>query len=80
MAISVFTIFDDTYWAPAASVDDWDRLSGVNAKGTFLCYKYAAQQMIKQGRGGRIIGASPSSGKRGEHVVHEPVNWSRFEL
>lgn len=37
----------------------------VNARGTFLCYKYAAQQMIKQGRGGRIIGASSILGKIG---------------
>ena len=37
----------------------------VNARGPFLCYKYAAQQMIKQGRGGRIIGASSIIGKSG---------------
>lgn len=39
----------------------------INARGTFLCYKYAAEQMIKQGasRGGRIIGAASSWGKRG---------------
>ena len=35
----------------------------VNAHGPFLCYKYAARQMIKQGRGGRIIGASSAAGK-----------------
>ena len=39
-----------------ATVEEWDRLFSVNARGTFLCYKYAAIQMIKQGRGGRIIG------------------------
>lgn len=37
----------------------------VNAKSVFLCYKYAAEQMIKQGVGGRIIGASSVAGKRG---------------
>lgn len=37
-------------------MEEWDRLFSVNARGTFLCYKYAAIQMIKQGRGGRIIG------------------------
>jgi NAD(P)-dependent dehydrogenase (short-subunit alcohol dehydrogenase family) len=37
----------------------------VNARGPFLCYKYAAQQMIKQERGGRIIGASSILGKSG---------------
>lgn len=43
----------------------------VNAKGTFLCYKYAGLQMIGQGWGGRIIGASSLSGKRGECAVHD---------
>lgn len=28
----------------------------VNVRGTMLCYKYAAKQMIAQGRGGRIVG------------------------
>ncbi|GLB40877.1 putative KR domain containing protein [Lyophyllum shimeji] len=45
--------------------DDWDTLFAVNAKGTFLCYKYAGAQMIAQGRGGRIIGACSVAGKRG---------------
>ncbi|KAF8993614.1 hypothetical protein BDQ17DRAFT_1545961 [Cyathus striatus] len=46
-------------------VDDMDRHYEVNTRGTFLSYKYAAQQMIKQGRGGRIIGASSIAGKQG---------------
>lgn len=50
-------------------MDDWDRLFAVTAKGTFLCYKYAAQQMIKQGRGGRIIGASSLSKETGSTNV-----------
>jgi NAD(P)-dependent dehydrogenase (short-subunit alcohol dehydrogenase family) len=33
----------------------------VNARGTMLCYKHAGKQMVAQGRGGRIIGAFPSS-------------------
>ena len=37
----------------------------INARGPFLCYKYAAEQMIKQGHGGRIIGASSVAGKQG---------------
>jgi len=44
---------------------DWDRLFEVNVRGTFLCYKYAAQQMLAQNRGGRIVGASSVAGKRG---------------
>ncbi|KAG6808457.1 hypothetical protein H0H92_004054 [Tricholoma furcatifolium] len=38
--------------------DDWDKLFAVNGKGVFFCYKYAGEQMIFQGHGGRIIGAS----------------------
>jgi NAD(P)-dependent dehydrogenase (short-subunit alcohol dehydrogenase family) len=50
-----------------SSVESWDKIMAVNARGVFLCYKYAAQQMIAQGsaRGGRIIGASSVYGKRG---------------
>ena len=39
-----------------ATAEDLDRILRVNVGGTFLCYKYAARQMIAQGRGGRIIG------------------------
>lgn len=37
------------------TADDWQRTFAVNGLGTFLLIKYAAQQMVKQGRGGRII-------------------------
>ncbi|KAG8701411.1 hypothetical protein FRC11_012193, partial [Ceratobasidium sp. 423] len=42
--------------------EDFDRVMNVNCKGTLYCYRAAAVQMIKQGRGGRIIGASSSAG------------------
>ncbi|KZT70393.1 NAD(P)-binding protein [Daedalea quercina L-15889] len=45
--------------------EEWDRVMAVNIRGTMLQYKYAARQMIKQGRGGRILGASSVAGKRG---------------
>lgn len=48
-----------------ATVDEWDRLFSVNVRGTFLCYKHAAEIMVKQGRGGRIIGACSIAGKKG---------------
>ena len=38
------------------STSDLNRVLSVNVQGTFNCYKYAARQMIEQGRGGRIIG------------------------
>ncbi|KAJ6482561.1 NAD-binding protein [Mycena sanguinolenta] len=46
------------------SAEQWDKVMAVNARGTFLCYKHAGLQMIAQGRGGRIIGASSFAGKK----------------
>ncbi|KAI0765288.1 hypothetical protein C8Q74DRAFT_1287426 [Fomes fomentarius] len=47
------------------SVEDWDRVLEVNARGAFLCVKHAARHMVAQGRGGRIICASSDAGKIG---------------
>ncbi|CAE6508487.1 unnamed protein product [Rhizoctonia solani] len=44
------------------SEEDFDRTMGINCKGVLYCYRAAATQMIKQGRGGRIIGASSMAG------------------
>ncbi|KAH7890539.1 hypothetical protein F5I97DRAFT_39944 [Phlebopus sp. FC_14] len=44
-------------------LDLWEKVMAVNARGPFLCYKHAATQMIKQGRGGRLIAASSAAGK-----------------
>ncbi|TFY72045.1 hypothetical protein EVG20_g954 [Dentipellis fragilis] len=43
-------------------VEDFDRIYAINVRGPMLCYKYAAIQMIAQGRGGRIIGKSTRCG------------------
>ena len=42
---------------------DWDRIHRVNAKGVFFCMQRAAQQMIAQGQGGRIINIASIAGK-----------------
>ncbi len=34
---------------------DFEKVIAINLKGVFLCTKYASEQMIKQGEGGRII-------------------------
>ncbi len=34
---------------------DFEKVLAINLKGVFLCTKYAAEQMIKQGKGGKII-------------------------
>jgi len=44
---------------------DWDYTMDINAKGTFLCTKPVVQQMIKQGKGGKIICVSSLAGKIG---------------
>ncbi|KAF8881758.1 hypothetical protein BD779DRAFT_1675272 [Infundibulicybe gibba] len=47
------------------TLDDWERLFAINSRGVFLCYKYAGEYMINQGRGGRLIAASSIAGKQG---------------
>jgi NAD(P)-dependent dehydrogenase (short-subunit alcohol dehydrogenase family) len=47
------------------SLERWEKVISVNLGGVFLCYKHAAKQMLKQGRGGRIVGASSIAGKQG---------------
>lgn len=55
-----------------AAEKQWDEVLRINTKGVFFCYKYAAKQMVAQGRpGGRIIGASSFAGKQGKLI---PLN------
>jgi len=54
---------------PETSVAAFDKQMMVNARGVMLCYKHAAKQMIAQGRGGRIVGASSMAGKQGQAML-----------
>jgi len=56
------------------TVEDWDNVLFVNAKGVMLCYKYATIQMTKQGRGGRIIGACSVAGKQAHQSLQFEVS------
>ncbi|KAI0823240.1 acetoin reductase family protein [Trametes gibbosa] len=58
--------------------EELDRVLGVNFKGTFFSYKYAAMQMIKQGTGGRMVGAASISSKRGypEQAVYSATKFA----
>ena len=47
------------------SEDEWDQVLQVHLKGTFACAQAAARVMKAQGRGGRIINTSSSSGLLG---------------
>ena len=42
---------------------DWDRIHRVNAKGAFFCMQRAAEHLINQGEGGRIINIASIAGK-----------------
>lgn len=44
---------------------EYDRVHAVNGRSVFLCYTEAARQMIAQGGGGKIIGASSIAGHKG---------------
>jgi meso-butanediol dehydrogenase/(S,S)-butanediol dehydrogenase/diacetyl reductase len=52
----------------AFSEADWDLVMDVNLKGTFLCAKAVAPQMMQQRRG-RIINLSSIAGKRGNAMT-----------
>ena len=45
------------------TVEDWDRIHRVNARGVFFCLQRAAREMIDSGRGGRIINIASIAGK-----------------
>jgi hypothetical protein len=74
LSLKVSTPWDfQTRWSNefSATKEDFDRILSVNVTGTFLCYKYAALQMIKQGRGGSILGAASMASKQGPHLFYE---------
>jgi len=45
--------------------EDWDTVQRVNLKGTFLCSRVVAREMIRRGQGGKIIIISSTAGMRG---------------
>jgi D-sorbitol dehydrogenase (acceptor) len=47
----------------------FDKLFAVNVKGLFFTLQAAAAQMVKQGRGGKIINMASQAGRRGEALV-----------
>ncbi|KAK0235119.1 NAD(P)-binding protein [Armillaria nabsnona] len=61
------------------TAEEWDQVFAVNTRGVFLCYKYAAIQMVKQGWGGRIIGANSLAGMRAQSRVC-PYSSSKFAV
>ena len=49
--------------------ENFDRVFRVNTKGLFFTLQAVARQMVKQGRGGKIINMSSQAGRRGEALV-----------
>lgn len=49
--------------------ESFDRLYEVNVAGALFTMQAAARQMIKQGRGGKIINMASQAGRRGESLV-----------
>jgi NAD(P)-dependent dehydrogenase (short-subunit alcohol dehydrogenase family) len=50
------------------SEEDWEKTMRVNLKGTFLCSRAVAKEMIPRKRG-RIVNISSISGKSGEELI-----------
>jgi NAD(P)-dependent dehydrogenase (short-subunit alcohol dehydrogenase family) len=50
------------------TIDDWEKSMNVNLKGTFLCCRAAAKEMIPRKRG-RIVNISSIGGKEGEEFI-----------
>lgn len=42
--------------------EEWDQVLDINLKGTFLCTQAAAREMVKQGRGGKIVNMASIDG------------------
>ncbi len=50
------------------TVEDWEKSMGVNLRGTFLCSRAAAKEMIPRKRG-RIVNIASIGGKEGEEFI-----------
>ena len=59
--------------------DAWDLVQRINVRGTFLCSRAVARDMIRRGRGGKIIILSSEAGKRG-HAGLAAYCTSKFAL
>ncbi len=49
--------------------EDWARVSSINTEGVLFTMQAVARQMIKQGRGGKVVNLSSQAGRRGEALV-----------
>ncbi|KHN99355.1 oxidoreductase, short chain dehydrogenase/reductase family [Metarhizium album ARSEF 1941] len=54
-------------------VSQFRRILDVNAAGSFICARAAARQMVRQGRGGRIVLSASVS-------AHRAAEWARYGI
>jgi 2-deoxy-D-gluconate 3-dehydrogenase len=50
------------------SVEEWDSVLAVNLNAAFILAKYAAESMVRRGRGGKIINVSSIAGNAGSPI------------
>ena len=52
---------------PIIELDEetWDKVQSINIKGTFLCCREVAKELVKKGNGGKIINISSTAGLKG---------------
>ncbi|CUA67570.1 3-oxoacyl-[acyl-carrier-protein] reductase FabG [Rhizoctonia solani] len=60
--------------------EGFDRTMNINCKGVLYCYRAAAVQMIKQGKGGRIIGASSVLGINAGKLNTAALEWGQHNI
>lgn len=51
--------------AEEMTLDEWDQVLEANVKGTFLCCRAAGREMIRRGKGGKMITISSVRGRLG---------------
>ena len=59
--------------------DNWQRIMNINALGVLLCTQEVAKQMIKQGKGGKIINTASLAGRQGYPSI-APYCASKFAV
>nr|VWP00130.1 G-patch domain-containing protein [Ganoderma boninense] len=60
------------------TVEDWERVMNINVLSVMLAYKHAARQMIKQGGGGRIVGAASMAGKKALELAEHKITVNSY--
>lgn len=63
--------------AEEMAVEDWDQVMDTNVKGTFLCCQAAGREMIRRGRGGKVITVSSVRGRLGHPLGYAAYSTSK---